>query len=157
MSKISSCLWFTGDAEKAANFYVSLLPDSRIDHIQKSPADNPGGKEGSVLVVDFTLAGQKFMGLNGDNSAAPSHITSFTIYADSQAELDKLWEALGKGGKYIACGWLKDRWGHHWQITPRILPKLLADPDKEKAKRVFNAMLDMVKLDIPALEKAAKG
>jgi predicted 3-demethylubiquinone-9 3-methyltransferase (glyoxalase superfamily) len=155
MSKIASCLWFSkGEAEEAAKFYVSLLPVSRIDHVQKSPADNPGSKEGSVLVVDFTLAGQKFMGLNGDNSAAPSHFTSHTIYVDSQAELDRLWDALGEGGKYIACGWLQDRWGHHWTITPSVLPKLLAGPDKAKAKRVFTAMMDMVKLDIAKLENA---
>jgi predicted 3-demethylubiquinone-9 3-methyltransferase (glyoxalase superfamily) len=156
MSKLSICLWFSGgEAQEAANFYVSQLPDSRIDHVQKSPGDNPGGKAGSVLVVDFTLAGQKFMALNGDNSAGPpSYRTSFTIHCDSQAEIDRLWEAFGAGGKYIACGWLMDRWGHHWQITPRILPELLAGSDQAKAKRVFAAMMDMVKLDIATLENA---
>jgi predicted 3-demethylubiquinone-9 3-methyltransferase (glyoxalase superfamily) len=154
--KLSTCLWFSnGEGEEAANFYVSLLPDSRIDGIMRSPGDNPGGKEGSVLAVDFTFAGQEFMALNGDSSAgAPSHMTSIIIYVDDQAELDRLWEALGKGGKYIACGWLMDRWGHHWQITPRTLPKLLAGADRAKAKRVFNVMMDMVKLDIAKLENA---
>ncbi|CAN5514096.1 VOC family protein [soil metagenome] len=157
MSKLSTCLWFTGEAEDAAKLYVSLLPDSHIDHIQLSPADNPGSKEGSVLVVDFTLAGQKFVGLNGGDKLEINHAVSTTIYCDDQAEVDRLWEKLGKGGKYIACGWLKDRWGHHWQITPRMLIENLASPDKAKAKRVFTAMMDMVKLDIATLEKAAKG
>jgi predicted 3-demethylubiquinone-9 3-methyltransferase (glyoxalase superfamily) len=157
-SKIRPCLWYAKDAEEAAKFYVSLLPNSRIDRVQKSPTDYPGGKAGDVLVVDFTLAGQGFMGLNGGNKIEHTDAVSFSVDCADQAEVDRLWDALtSNGGKAVACGWLQDRWGVRWQITPSMLPKLLADPDPAKAQRVFTAMMDMVKIDVATLEKAAAG
>lgn len=157
MSKITPCLWCHGDAEEAANFYVSLLPDSRIDHVQKNVGDSPGGKDGTVLVVHFTIAGQQFMTLNGDMRFEHSHAISFSIDCADQKEVDRLWDGLGEGGEPVACGWLKDRYGVSWQIVPAILPKLLADADREKAERVMQAMLKMVKIDIAALQAAYDG
>lgn len=157
MSKIAPCLWFNGDAEEAANFYVSLLPDSRIEHVQKNVMDSPGGKAGSVLIVEFTLAGQRFQALNGGSRFEYTHAISFSIDCADQAEVDRLWDALTEGGEPVACGWVKDRYGLSWQIVPSMLPKLLADPDKAKAQRVMKAMMDMVKLDIAGLEAAARG
>lgn len=157
-SKIAPCLWFATEAEEAANFYVSLLPDSRIDHVQRNVTDGPGGKAGTVLVVDFTLAGQTFMALNGGMRFDYTEAVSFRIDCDDQAEVDRLWDALTKdGGKAVQCGWLKDRYGVSWQIVPRVLPKLLGDSDPAKAQRVMQAMLQMVKLDIATLQKAAQG
>ena len=157
MSKISPCLWFESEAEEAAKFYVSLLPDSRIDHVQKNVTDSPAGKAGSVLVVAFTLAGQSYIALNGGSPAERSHAISFSIDCADQAEVDRLWEGLGKGGRIQQCGWLQDRYGVPWQIVPSILPKLLADPDRAKATRVMQAMMKMVKLDIAGLQAAAAG
>jgi len=157
MSKISPCLWFNGDAEEAANFYVSLLPNSRIDHVQRNVIDSPGGKAGTVLVVDFTLAGQKFMALNGGMRFEHSYAVSFKIDCADQAEIDRLWDALSKDGTIEQCGWLKDRYGMSWQIVPSILPAMLADPDVAKAQRVMQAVLQMVKLDIAALKRAYEG
>lgn len=158
MSKITPCLWFAGDALEAAEFYTSLLPDSRIDRVQKSVVDNPGGKAGSVLVVEFTLAGQSFMGLNGGERMEHSYAVSFSIDCADQAEVDRLWDALAAGGGApVQCGWIKDRWGMSWQIVPSVLPKMLADPDTAKAGRAMQAMLGMVKLDIAALQAAFDG
>jgi predicted 3-demethylubiquinone-9 3-methyltransferase (glyoxalase superfamily) len=157
MSKISPCLWFDGEAEEAARFYVSLLPDSRIDHVQKNVTDSPGGKAGSVLVVTFTLAGQSYIALNGGTPAEHTHAISFSIDCADQAEVDRLWDGLSPGGKIQQCGWLQDRYGIPWQIVPGILPKLLGDPDRAKATRVMQAMLKMVKLDIAGLQAAADG
>lgn len=156
MSKISPCLWFDGEAEEAANFYVSLLPSSRIDHVQRNVTDGPAGKAGTVLVVAFTLAGQRFMALNGGTRFEYTHAISFSVDCDDQAEVDRLWDALANGGQVERCGWLKDRYGVSWQIVPRILPKLLGDPDPAKAQRVMQAMLGMIKLDIAGLRKAAE-
>jgi predicted 3-demethylubiquinone-9 3-methyltransferase (glyoxalase superfamily) len=158
MSKITPCLWFDGEAEEAANFYVSLLPDSKIEVVQKNTVDSPGGKAGSVLVVEFTLAGQRFMALNGGMRFEYTHAVSFKIDCADQAEVDRLWDALSaEGGAPVACGWVKDRYGLSWQIVPSILPKYLGDPDPAKAQRVMKAMLDMVKLDIAALQRAYEG
>lgn len=158
MSKIAPCLWFADEAEEAVNFYVSLLPDSRIDDVQKNLADGLAGKEGSVLVIDFTLAGQSFLALNGGTRFEYTHAVSFYIDCEDQAEVDRLWEALlAGGGKEEQCGWLQDRYGVRWQIAPRILRQLIADPDKAKAIRVMQAMMKMVKIDIPTLEAAARG
>ena len=158
MSKITPCLWSNGKAEEAANFYVSLLPDSRITKVQRSVMDYPGGKAGSVLVVEFTLAGQSFMVLNGGMDFEYTHAVSFSVDCADQAEVDRLWAALSaEGGAPVACGWVKDRYGLSWQIVPSILPKYLADPDPAKAQRVMKAMLDMVKLDIAALQRAYDG
>jgi predicted 3-demethylubiquinone-9 3-methyltransferase (glyoxalase superfamily) len=158
MSKISPCLWFARDAEAAANFYVSLLPDSRIDRVQRSPIDNPSGKAGDVLVVAFTLAGQSFIGLNGGQAAAYTNAVSFTIHCDDQAEVDRLWDALiADGGTPVQCGWLNDRWGVPWQIVPKGFTELLAGSDAEGAKRAMAAMMGMVKLDMAALKRAYAG
>jgi len=158
MSKISPCLWFDGDAEEAANFYITLLPDSRIDHVQHSPVDYPGGNKGAVLMVAFTLAGQSFQGLNGGSKIEHSNAISFSIDCADQAEVDGLWgKLLEGGGEEVACSWIKDRYGMSWQIVPSIMPKYLADPDPAKAERVMRAMMGMVKLDIAALQKAYEG
>lgn len=157
MSKISPCLWFKDEAEEAASFYVSLVPNSRIVHVQHNTADNPSGKVGSVLMVEFELAGQTFLALNGGMHFEYTHAISFSLACEDQAELDRFWAALLDGGREEQCGWLKDRYGVSWQIVPAILPKLLADPDKDKSRRVMEAVLRMVKLDIAALEKAHRG
>ena len=157
MSKISPCLWFKSEAEEAAKFYVSLLPNSRIDHVQKNVADSPGGKAGTVLIVEFTLAGQRFLALNGGMQVDYTHAISFSIDCADQAEVDRLWDGLTKGGSPVQCGWLKDRYGVSWQIVPAVLPKMLADPDPAKAKRVMEAMLQMIKIDIAGLKKAYDG
>src|SRR5260221_12272204 len=157
MSKISPCLWFDGEAEEAANFYVSLLPDSRIEKVQRNPVDSRSGKAGTVLIVDFTLAGQRFLALNGGTRFEYTHAISFHIDCADQAEVDRLWDALSDGGSIERCGWLKDRYGISWQIVPTVLPQLLGDPDPAKAQRVMQAMLQMVKLDIAGLKAAHAG
>lgn len=157
MSKIAPCLWFAGEAEEAAKLYTALLPDSRIDHVQKNVVDTPGGKAGSVLVVQFTLAGQRFMALNGCMRVDYTHAISFHIDCADQAEVDRLWETLSEGGAVEQCGWLKDRYGISWQIVPGVLTKMLADPDQAKAGRVLQAMLQMVKIDIAGLQRAYDG
>jgi predicted 3-demethylubiquinone-9 3-methyltransferase (glyoxalase superfamily) len=157
MSKIAPCLWFDGEAEEAARFYVSLLPDSRIDRVQKNVADSPAGKAGTVLVVEFTLSGQRFMALNGGTRFPYTHAVSFHVDCADQAEVDRLWDALGAGGAPERCGWIKDRYGVPWQIVPTALPEMLADPDPAKAQRVMQAMLGMVKLDIAGLRTAYNG
>jgi predicted 3-demethylubiquinone-9 3-methyltransferase (glyoxalase superfamily) len=157
-SKISPCLWFNRDAEEAARFYTSLLPDSAITQVVRSPADYPGGQEGAVLTVEFTIAGQSYLALNGGSDGTYTDALSLIIECQDQAEIDRLWDSfLKNGGKAVACGWLQDRWGVRWQITPAYLIKLVADPDRARAARVFRAMMDMVKIDIAALEKAAAG
>jgi predicted 3-demethylubiquinone-9 3-methyltransferase (glyoxalase superfamily) len=158
MTKITPCLWYNHNAEEAANFYITLLPDSRIDRVVRSPSDTPSGPAGQVLVVDFTLAGEKFMGLNGGPQFPFTEAVSFQILTDDQEETDRLWNALiGNGGEESECGWLKDRWGLSWQITPRRLLELIGDPDAGRAKRAMDAMLTMRKIDIAAIEQAADG
>jgi predicted 3-demethylubiquinone-9 3-methyltransferase (glyoxalase superfamily) len=158
MSKISPCLWFDGEAEEAAKFYVSLLPDSRIERIQRNPVDGPAGKAGSVLVVEFTLAGQNYMALNGGTRMEYTPAISFKIDCADQAEVDRLWDALsGNGGSEVRCGWVKDRYGVSWQIVPSVMPQLLGGPDRAGAKRAMQAMMQMVKLDIAELKKAYDG
>ncbi len=158
MSKISPCLWFDGEAEEAANFYVSLLPDSKIEKIQRNPVDGPAGKAGSVLVVEFTLAGQRFMALNGGMRFEYTHALSFKIDCADQAEVDRLWQALtAHGGDPGRCGWLKDRYGVSWQIVPTALPKYLGGADRAGAQRAMQAMLGMGKLDVAALKRAYEG
>jgi predicted 3-demethylubiquinone-9 3-methyltransferase (glyoxalase superfamily) len=158
MSKISPCLWFDGEAEQAAKLYVSLLPDSRIEQVQKNISDSRAGKAGSVLVVEFTLAGQRFMALNGGTRFEYTHAVSFKIDCADQAEVDRLWEALcAEGGQAEQCGWLRDRFGVFWQIVPTVLPKLLGGPDRQGAQRAMAAMLQMTKLDIGGLERAYQG
>lgn len=157
MSKITPCLWFDGKAEEAANFYISLLPDSRIDKVVRSPADYPAGKAGDVLMVEFTLAGQSFLAMNGGPGPLFTDAISFMINCDDQIELDRLWETLVAEGNPVACGWLKDRYGLSWQITPTELPKLIADQDPEKARRAMEAMMGMIKLDIAGIRRAYEG
>lgn len=157
MSKIAPCLWFDSEAEEAANFYVSLLPDSLIDRVQKNVMDAPSGKAGTVLVVEFTLAGQRFMALNGGMRMEYTHAISFHIDCKDQAEVDRLWTGLSEGGAVEQCGWVKDRYGVSWQIVPTVASEMLADPDPAKAQRVMQAMLQMVKLDIAGLKRAYDG
>jgi predicted 3-demethylubiquinone-9 3-methyltransferase (glyoxalase superfamily) len=157
MSKISPCLWFDGEAEEAARFYVSLLPDSRIEQVQKNAVDSRAGKAGSVLVVEFTLAGQRFMALNGGKPFAFTHAISFKIDCADQAEVDRYWDALSAGGSVEQCGWLKDRYGVSWQIVPTALPQYLGGPDAAGRQRAMQAMMQMVKLDIAGLKKAYEG
>jgi predicted 3-demethylubiquinone-9 3-methyltransferase (glyoxalase superfamily) len=157
MSKISPCLWFDGEAEEAAKFYVSLLPDSKINRVQKNPVDGPSGKAGSVLVVQFTLAGQEYMALNGGKRFEYTHAISFKIDCADQAEVDRLWDGLSEGGSTERCGWLKDRYGISWQIVPSVLPELLGGSDRAGAQRAMAAMMQMVKFDIAGLKKAYEG
>lgn len=155
MAKVSTCLWFSNDAEAAVRFYVSILPDSRIDHIQRSPGPWPGGKAGEVILISFTLANQSFQALNGGTPADYGNAASISVSCADQAEVDRLWAALtADGGSEIMCGWLRDRWGIPWQIVPEVLPRLLADPDPNVSARAFAAMQGMVKLDIAGLERA---
>jgi predicted 3-demethylubiquinone-9 3-methyltransferase (glyoxalase superfamily) len=155
--KVVPCLWFDGQAEEAARFYVSLLPNSQIDQIVHSPADNPSGPAGMVLTVEFTLAGCRFVGLNGGPEFPFTEAVSFQILCDDQTEVDRLWDAFCAEGAEIQCGWLKDRWGLSWQIVPRRMLELLSDPNPDRARRAMQAMLTMTKLDIAALERAADG
>lgn len=158
MSKISPCLWFNGEAEAAANFYVSLLPGSKIEIVQKNIIDGPSGKAGTVLLVEFTLAGQRFMALNGGMRMDYTHAISFKIDCADQAEVDRLWDGLlAGGGEAVRCGWLKDRYGVSWQIVPTALPTYLGGADRAGAQRAMQAMLGMVKLDIESLKKAYEG
>lgn len=156
MQKIAPCLWYDGAAEEAASFYVSLLPDSRIDRVVPAPADNPSTGQGDVLVVEFTLAGQQFVAMNGGPQFTFTEAVSFHIFTDDQAETDRLWDAITRdGGAESMCGWCKDRWGMSWQITPRRMMELLSDPDRAKSRRAFEAMMTMRKLDVATLEAAA--
>lgn len=156
MRKPYPCLWFDGQAEEAANFYVTLLPDSRVDKVWRSPADTPSGPAGMVLTVDFTLASQKFQGLNGGPDFTFNEAVSFVIECEDQAELDRLWDALtANGGEPGPCGWLKDRFGLSWQIVPRRLNELVSDPDPDRARRAMEAMLKMGKIEVDELERAA--
>ena len=158
MSKISPCLWFNGEAEEAANFYVSLLPDSRIEKVLRNTIDSPGVKAGTVLVVDFTLAGQRFMALNGGMKMEYTHAVSFKIDCADQAEVDRLWDALlADGGKAEQCGWLKDRYGVFWQSVPMALMTYIDGSDSAGARRAMQALMDMVKLDIEGLRRAYEG
>jgi predicted 3-demethylubiquinone-9 3-methyltransferase (glyoxalase superfamily) len=158
MSKISPCLWFNGEAEEVATFYVSLLPDSGINHIQRNPVDSPAGKGGTVLVVQFTLAGQQYMALNGGTRFEYTPAISFKIDCADQAEVDRLWDALASnGGSTQQCGWVRDRYGVSWQIVPSVLPQLLGGPDAAGAQRAMRAMLGMTKLDIAELRRAYEG
>lgn len=157
MSKIAPCLWFEHEAEEAAKFYVSLFPDSRIDHVQKNLVDTPAGKADQVLVVSFTLAGQRFLALNGGIRFEYTHAISLEMDCADQAEVDRLWNGLAEGGAVEQCGWLKDRYGVSWQIVPTVLGKLLADPDPAKAARVMQALMQMIKLDVAGLQAAYHG
>jgi predicted 3-demethylubiquinone-9 3-methyltransferase (glyoxalase superfamily) len=158
MSKIAPTLWFDGDAEEAANFYTSLFPNSRIERIDKSPMDNPSTREGEVLTVEFSLDGQKFIGLNGGADFRFNEAVSFTIDCKDQAEVDRYWDELvAGGGSHSVCGWLKDRFGLSWQVIPRALTEWMNGPDREGARRVGEAMLRMTKIDVEQLRQAYEG
>ncbi|ALJ07881.1 VOC family protein [Brevundimonas sp. DS20] len=153
--KIVPCLWFDGEAEAATAFYVSLLPDSRITAVNRSPVDTPSGPAGSVLTVQFVLAGREYLALNGGPNFRFTEAVSFMVMTEDQAETDRLWDALtADGGRENACGWLKDRWGLSWQITPRRLMELTTDPNPARAKAAMQAMMDMIKIDVAALDRA---
>ena len=158
MKKITPCLWFDGTAEEAAEFYTSIFPDSRITQVHRSAADTPSGPEGMVLTVDFTVAGQDFIGLNGGPDFRFNESVSFSIDCADQTEVDRYWEVLVQGGgEHSVCGWLKDRYGLSWQVVPRQLGEYLDGPDREGAKRAMEAMLQMTKLDIETLREAYEG
>jgi predicted 3-demethylubiquinone-9 3-methyltransferase (glyoxalase superfamily) len=158
MLPIYACLWFDGRAEEAAEFYASVFPDSHVDGVSRAAADTPSGKEGDVLVVDFTLNGVRMQGLNGGPDFHFSEAVSFVIECDDQAEVDRYWDALQAGGGEAGpCGWLKDRFGLSWQVSPRRLNELLASDDRDAARRTMQAMLEMGKLDITELEAAFAG
>ena len=155
--KIATCLWFDQNGEEAARFYVGLFPASSIDRIMHAPADYPAGETGNVLMIDFTLFGRRFQALNGGPNFTFTEAISLAIDCDSQEEVDRYHAALSAHPETEACGWVKDRFGLSWQIVPRILPTLLCDPDRAKAKRVMEAMMEMRKIDVAAIERAAKG
>jgi len=157
LSKLNPCLWYTDKAEEAAAFYASVLPNSKVDSVTALPADSPSGPAGSVKVVEFTLMGQPFMAMSAGPLDDFNHSVSFMVQCDNQAEIDRLWAALSAGGKIEQCGWLKDRYGLSWQIAPAVLGKMMKDPDRTRAKRVAEAMMKMVKLDIAGLQKAYDG
>jgi len=156
MEKIATCLWFDTQAEEAARFYTSLFDDSKILEVSYYTEAGPG-EPGSVLTVRFQLAGQPFLALNGGPQFQFNEAVSLYVECEDQAEVDRLWAALTEGGEESWCGWLKDRYGVSWQIIPKIMPRLLNDPDREKAARVMQTMLKMHKIDIQALQDAYQG
>ena len=157
IAKNTVCLWYDKDAEAAARFYAETFPDSSVGAVLRAPSDNPSSKEGDVLVVEFTVAGVPCIGLNGGPAFTHDEAFSFQIATDDQEETDRYWNAIvGNGGKESACGWCKDKWGVSWQITPRVLMEALAAGGGE-AKRAFDAMMDMKKIDVAAIEAARRG
>jgi len=156
--KNAICLWYDRDAEEAARFYASTFSDSAVGAIHRAPSDYPSGKAGDVLTVQFTVLGIPCLGLNGGPAFKHTEAFSFQVATDDQAETDRLWNAIvDNGGQASACGWCKDRWGLSWQITPRVLTDALGHPDRAAAKRAFEAMMEMGKIDIAAIEKALRG
>lgn len=157
-AKNTICLWFDGEAEAAANFYAKTFPDSSVDAVHRAPADYPAGKQGDVLTVEFSVMGLRCLGLNGGPGIRHSEAFSFQVSTETQAETDSLWAAIiGGGGVASACGWCKDKWGISWQITPLALIEAITDPDPAAAKRAFEAMMQMGKIDIAVLEVARRG
>lgn len=157
MHRITPFLWFDGQAEEAARFYVSVFPDSRIERVVRAPTDTPSVSVGEVLLVEFTLDGARYAGLNGGPDVPFTQAVSLHIDCADQAEVDRYWESLSEGGRKIQCGWLQDRWGLHWQVVPTRMHELLNDPDPERARRAMEAMMQMEKLIIADLERAADG
>ena len=158
IAKNTVCLWFDGTALDAARFYAETFPDSRVDAVHHAPADYPSGRQGDVITVQFTVMGIPCLGLNGGPAFRQTEAFSFQVATDDQAETDRLWDAIvNHGGQPSACGWCKDRWGVSWQITPRVLIEAIADPDPAAARRAFEAMMEMGKIDIAAIEAARRG
>jgi len=157
IQKITPHLWYAKEAEEAARFYASIFPDSRVTRVTPLPAASPSGPAGSVKLVEFTLFGQPFMAISAGPLDSFNHAISFVVNCDDQAEVDRYWDALSKGGSVEQCGWLKDRYGVSWQIVPTALGEMMTDPDRDKARRVAEAMLKMVKLDIAGLKRAYDG
>lgn len=157
-AKNTVCLWFNGGAEDAARFYAATFPDSFVGNVYRAPADYPSGKEGDVLTVEFTVMGIPCLGLNGGPAFPQTEAFSFQVATADQAETDRLWNAIvSNGGQESACGWCRDRWGLSWQITPRALTDAISDPDPAAARRAFEAMMGMGKIDIAAIEAARRG
>lgn len=156
MPNIVPFLWYSSEAEEAANFYASLLPYSHVDHVSAMPAESPSGPAGSVKVIEFTLCGQPMMAMSAGPLDQFNHSISFMILCDTQAEIDRYWTALSEGGETEDCGWVRDRFGLSWQIAPRKMQEWMRDPDQAKARRVSEAMLTMQKLDLGQLEAAAR-
>jgi 2-polyprenyl-6-hydroxyphenyl methylase/3-demethylubiquinone-9 3-methyltransferase len=157
-SKNTICLWFNGDAEEAAQFYAKTFPESAVGKIHRAPGDYPDGKEGGVILVEFTVMGIPCVGLNGGAAFKHSEAFSFQVATDDQAETDRFWNAIvSNGGQESECGWCKDKWGISWQITPRALMAAISDPDPAAAKRAFEAMMQMRKIDIAKIEAARRG
>ena len=156
-AKNTICLWYDRDAEAAARFYAETFPDSAVAAVHRAPSDYPSGKAGDVLTVDFTVAGIPCLGLNGGPMFKHNEAFSFQIATDDQEETDRYWNAIvGNGGQASACGWCKDRWGVSWQITPRVLTEAMA-ADGDEARRAFEAMMQMGKIDVVAIEAARRG
>ena len=157
MNKNTLCLWYVNDAEGAARFYVETFPDSHLGQVFRAPSDFPGGKEGAVLTVEFTVCGVPCLGLNGGDFFKHSEAFSFQIATDDQEETDRYWNAIVEnGGQESSCGWCKDKWGLSWQITPRVLTEALAQGG-DAGKRAFEAMMEMQKIDIAKIEAAVRG
>jgi 2-polyprenyl-6-hydroxyphenyl methylase/3-demethylubiquinone-9 3-methyltransferase len=157
-AKNTICLWYDGGAEEAARFYAETFPDSSVQAVHRAPADNPSSKEGDVLTVDFTVMGIPCLGLNGGSTFTHSEAFSFQVATDAQAETDRYWNAIvGNGGQESMCGWCKDKWGVSWQITPVAMTKAFTNPDPAIAKRAFEAMMEMKKIDIATIEAACRG
>ena len=157
-SKNTICLWYDGGAEEAAHFYARTFPDSAVGRVMRAPGDYPSGKQGDVLTVEFTVMGIPCLGLNGGPAFQQTEAFSFQVATEDQEETDRLWDAIiGHGGQPSACGWCRDKWGLSWQITPRALTAAITDPDPAVAKRAFDAMMQMTKIDIAAIEAARRG
>jgi predicted 3-demethylubiquinone-9 3-methyltransferase (glyoxalase superfamily) len=158
MARNVICLWYEGEAEAAARFYAKTFPDSAVQAVHRAPGDYPSGKEGDVLTVEFTVLGVPCVGLNGGPTFKHSEAFSFQVITEDQAETDRYWNAIvGNGGAESVCGWCKDKWGLSWQITPRQLLEATTSSDRAAAKRAFDAMMKMKKIDIAAIEKARRG
>ena len=157
-AKNTICLWFNGEAEEAARFYAATFPDSSVGAVHRAPGDFPSGKQGDVLTVEFTVMGIPCIGLNGGPAFTHTEAFSFQVATVDQAETDRYWNAIvGNGGQESACGWCKDKWGLSWQISPIMLIKAVTSPDRALAKRAFDAMMEMRKIDIATIEAACRG